>query len=174
MVRNPPWLRITWAGAGQPGSNKPPNRASNKPPSFHTGCDIQSVCVMPAACRTASHFITRPTSLSVWRSSVGHTNRAGLMLEPSVQGGEARDRYQGPSVWCSRIATARTMATMINQPSGVARSDRIAWPRLFVRPFARLWRRPREGQRIDQHTDHRWWVAAALPFEPQPLPCRGG
>ena len=69
---------------------------------------------------------------------------------------------------------APTMATMINQPSGVARSDRIAWPRLFVRPFARLWRRPRDGQRIDQHTDHRWWVAAALPFEPQPLPYRGG
>ena len=110
---------------------------------------------------------------------------------PSVPGGNPRgppDRGECPACtweWAASFLTNTrrrgsvrvgdpAMATMINQPSGVARSDRIAWPRLFVRPFARLWRRPREGQRIDQHTDHRWWVAAALPFEPQPLPYRGG
>ena len=67
------------------------------------------------------------------------------------------------------------MATMIHQPStAVARSDRIVWPRLVVRPFARLWRRKRDGQRGALRTANRWWVAAVLPFEPQPLPCRGG
>ena len=71
-----------------------------------------------------------------------------------------------------RLATS-IMAAMINQPSGVARSDRVAWPRRFARPFARLWR-PRDSQRIGQQTNHQWWVAAALPFEPQPLPYSGG
>ena len=108
----------------------------------------------------------------------------------TAQLGESQNYFvtmgtQNPDITCTRCAGGEVialssrrlatsiMAAMINQPSGVARSDRVAWPRRFARPFARLWR-PRDSQRIGQQTNHQWWVAAALPFEPQPLPYSGG